>query len=254
MAIPPVDVPNVPGIPPVLFLNPLAALPSLLVADAVGLFLGYAPQIYGIFSQAGMPVVICDSIITVEYKQEFVLSTFPMEQGAFNTYDKVQTPYDARLRCATGGSPAARQAFLASIDAIIGDINLYSIVTPDKVYTSANIIHQDYKRAASSGAGLLQVDIFLEEVRVTGSATTTSTQSSLPASTPNYKPSDPANSQPSYNGPVQPSPGPTIQMGPEAPAAPEAPPQQLGPEAPVAPVVVSPPPGPTLPPGPVLPA
>ena len=54
---------------------------------------------------------------------------------------------------------------LNSIGAVIGDVNLYDVVTPDATYIGFSFTHQDYRRSAQEGAGLLSVDVSMEEVR-----------------------------------------------------------------------------------------
>lgn len=142
---------------------------ELLTSDAPGLLgLVLGPQ-WGIF-QGGAPIVVADTVLTVGYKQSWALSDYPVEEGAFETYDKVQIPYDARFRFASGGSAIDRQALLDSIAAIAGDLNLYDVVTPEAVYINANITNYEYQRRATNGLGLLTVDVWALEVRVATSA------------------------------------------------------------------------------------
>ena len=169
------NVPNVPGVPP---------LPSysqnnveLLFADAVGALLGVvtAPQ-WGIYLN-GAPVITYDNQISFGYKQDWKISTYPIEQGSFQTYDKVQTPAEIRCRFSAGGSVINRQQMLASIDAVMSDTNLYDIVTPEKTYLNYNFMHRDYDRKAES-AGMVVIDIFLMEVIETATAQSQNTASS----------------------------------------------------------------------------
>lgn len=141
----------------------------LLAADAISAFFGLFPQQWGIFLD-GEPVVVADTVLTMEYRQDWRLSKYPQERGAFADYNKVSEPFEARLRFSTGGSLSDRQAMLESIKAIAPDTNLYDVVTPEDVYLSCNVTHYDYKRGAED-VGLLKVDVWLEEVRVTGAAT-----------------------------------------------------------------------------------
>jgi hypothetical protein len=63
-----------------------------------------------------------------------------------------------------GGSLANRQALLESIEAIIGSLDLFDAVTPEKTYSSVNPTHRDYHRSAENGQGLLVVDLHCELV------------------------------------------------------------------------------------------
>lgn len=137
---------------------------TFLVADALNLPNSTSPQ-WGIFL-AGIPVVVADTVVDHAFKAEWALSDYPIEEGGFETFNKVFVPKDARFRFAAGGSEANRQALLESIDAIAGDTNLYDIVTPTKVYESFNITHYDFRRTSINGLGLLQVDVWCLEVSI----------------------------------------------------------------------------------------
>lgn len=193
------NVPKVPGVPP-LIRGPLytaIAIP-LLTRDLVRADAG-GPVLWGIF-QNGQPVVFADSAIALDYKQDWDLLTYPIEEGAFQTYNKVQVPFDTRVRLATGGSQADRQDFLDSIAAIAGTLELYDVVTPEVTYQNVNVRHYDYKRTGSQGAGLITVDIWLEQIRQTATAAFTNTRS-------------PAGADAVNNGTVQTQPPTAAQLG-----------------------------------------
>jgi hypothetical protein len=187
---------------------------QLLVSDAVSIFAGALfGQQWGIFLD-GAPVVVADNVLSVEYRQQWALSDYPVEQGAFETYDKVQTPFDARVRFSSGGSPSNRQALLDSIAAIAGDYNFYDVATPEAIYPSCNITHYDYRRTSSNGMGLITVDVWLLEVRITTSQGLSSTKDPSSASqvnggTPQATPATPtqAAQAPLIAGPAPGGPG-----------------------------------------------
>lgn len=163
------------GLPPLPDSVNVFADAVLLLADAISQFFGIFPQQWGIFLD-GEAVVLADNVLTMEYRQDSRISTYPQEQGAFASYNKVMMPFEAKLRFSTGGSVSDRQEMLDSIAALIGDTNLYDVVTPERIFLSCNVTHFDFKRAAEN-AGLLSVDVWLEEVRIAGSATFSSTKS-----------------------------------------------------------------------------
>lgn len=177
----------------------MAGIVELLVADAIGLLSGaFGQQAWGIYF-GGAPVIIADNVVEVQYRQQWSISDFPVERGAFESYDKVQIPYDARLRFTAGGSAANRTAMLASIAAIAGDTNLYDVVTPEAVYLSCNFTHYDYSRRANEGMGLLSVDIWLIEVREAASAVMSNTK-------------DPSGASQVNGGTVQTTPASSVQL------------------------------------------
>src|ERR1700726_894310 len=122
------------------------------------------------------PVVLADNVLEVSYKKDYTLSDYPVEQGAFQTYDKVELPFDARVTFSCGGSTQRRKAFLDSIQAIVGDLNFYDVLIPEETYSSCNVTHIGFVRNTDNGgAGFVEVEVWLLQIRVT--ATTQFTQS-----------------------------------------------------------------------------
>lgn len=165
------DVPLAAGVPPVRR-APYAAADAVLLALAdaalvASLFTG--PR-WGIFDEAGAPVIVGDAVTGVEYRREYRVSNYPVERGAFASYNKVVRPFDARVTFAKGGTEAERADFLGAVGAACLSLDLFSVVTPEFTYPSANLVHYDYRRETRGGAGMLTVEIGLVEVRVVGTA------------------------------------------------------------------------------------
>ncbi len=166
----------------------LFGLPSLLpsvnlitdivfaVTDAVGIFSIFSSNQWGIF-QDGEMVLNPDNIISVAYKQDWTMADFNIEEGGFDTYDKVDTPFTNRVRMSSGGSQANRQALLDEIDAIAGNLELYDVVTPERVWSNVNFQGYELVRTSSNGAGMIIIDIVLNEIREDAGTTFTNTKS-----------------------------------------------------------------------------
>ena len=150
---------------------------QLMTADTFQYFSNVFQDQWGIF-QNGIPVVVADTVTSFEYRQEWVLSDFPLEGGAFQSYDKVYVPYDARFRFVSGGSEANRAALLSSVQAIAGNLTLYDAASPEAIYLSCNIRHFDYRRTSTRGVGLIEVDVWLEQVNVGNSPANNTAQPS----------------------------------------------------------------------------
>lgn len=171
---------NPAGVPALLGGITFGAAQVLLAADAIAGFLLGPPQ-WGLYLD-GEPIIIADSVTAFEYKAEWTVSDYPLEQGAFQSYDKVQVPFDVRIRFVAGGSDEDRAALLDSIGAAAASLTLYDAVTPEIVYPSVNITHFDYRRTATNGVGLLAIDVWAVQVRVSASAQFSNTQSPSGAS------------------------------------------------------------------------
>ena len=164
----------VPGLPPLLGGFTITS-PTLLLQDAFDALTGQGAPQWGIF-QDDVAVVAADNVLGVEYRQDWTIADYPIEQGGFQSYDKVNTPFDVRVTYSCGGSTDHRTAFLQSIDDIAGSLELYDAVTPEQVYENVNVLHYDYNRTATNGLGLMTVRIYLQEIRQSAQAAFSNTQ------------------------------------------------------------------------------
>lgn len=156
--------------------------PNILTQDLAAF--GIIPPLWGIFSSGGKAVVNADNVVAFEYKQDWNVADYPLERGAFMSYDKVNTPFTARVTFSSGGSFSNRRKLLNSIAAIAGDLKVYDVVTPEVTYTSVNIMHFDYRRTADHGANLIEVAVWVTEIRTDIGATLSAT-SAQPAGASN---------------------------------------------------------------------
>jgi hypothetical protein len=207
------NIPNVPGVPPILR-NPLAPipLPPLLTSDTVSSAAAYGTQQWGLFFN-GSPVIAADNVVAFEFKQDWVLADYQIEQRGFETYDKVQRPYDVRLTFSRGGSESRRAAFLASVQAIVNDTKLYDASMPEYTWTDMNITHYDLKRTATDGVGLMIINLYLLQIRadVTEQYTNTSTASGVSSPANPTATQDPGAEAFQNNGVLQPFDVQTLQ-------------------------------------------
>lgn len=147
----------------------------------------------------GQLAIQADSILKVEHKATARITNAPQENGAFQSYNKVQAPNESRVQLTKGGSESDRAAFLDSVEAAKQSLNLYDIVMPETSYLDSNITAYSLVRTARSGVTLLTVELVFEQVRqasapvfsqTTGGAATTATPIAAPK---NASGSDPVN-------------------------------------------------------------
>ncbi len=168
------DVPRLPGVPSLS--SYASGVVTLLVSDAVRGLLEWLNPKWGLYKN-GIPVVVADSVATFGYKQDWVIADYPLEGGKFESYDKVFVPFNVQLRFASGGSVSVRQKLLSSIEAIAGSLETFDAITPERIYSSVNVMHYDYSRESSRGLGLLVVDVMLQQVRVAAAGAFSNTKS-----------------------------------------------------------------------------
>lgn len=172
------NIPALPGVPPLP--RSIANLENditLLAADEAGLLGMLEAPRWGIYDEGGALVAEADSVVNFEHGKEWRISDFPVEEGSFASYNKVETPFDQRVLFAKGGGDAERSDFLNSIDEAVSSLDLYSVVTPDATYVNANLVRYEYRRTSRNGVTLLLVEVVVREVRVAASAAFSDTAS-----------------------------------------------------------------------------
>ncbi len=137
------------------------------------------PQ-WGIFGQTGGPILVVDSVADVEYARDYLISDYSQEKGAFESYNKVQKPFQAKVSFLIGQT---RRDFLSAVEAACASLDLVTVVTPEISYPSANLIRYGYRREARAGVTLIRVDVTCEEVRIISGVVPTNGQSTNSAST-----------------------------------------------------------------------
>ena len=147
----------------------------------------------------GLPNIVPSFASTIEfsYAQDFPISNYPQEQGAFQSYDKVTLPFDVKVKLACQGNVSQRQAFLNACLAIAGSFALYDVVTPEITFTNVNCTHIDWDRTAKRNNSLIAVDLWFMEIPVSGKTAFTNTAQpgeSAPLALGNVQPQSPVGS------------------------------------------------------------
>lgn len=150
-----------------------------------------ASRHWGIFDQTNKNVLTAARVLGVEYEASYTISDAPLEDGAFASYNKVKRPYSARVLFVCDGTEngsgalpgsrtsilktgrsdagqAVRTSFLNTLERIVQDTALYTVVTPEKTYLNANIVGYRWRREARQGVTMLIAEVALQEVRNTG--------------------------------------------------------------------------------------
>lgn len=169
-----VDVPNVPGVPPLP--SYAANNVSLLAADVSLLLAALSGPRWGVYSSSGVAAFPYNSFVDLDFKQDWPVSDYPVEEGGFQSYDKVQLPFDVRVRLASDGTEEGRAALIEAVAAAANSLQLYTVVSPEQAYPSCNITHVDYRRSATNGVGMVVIDVWFVEIRQTSTSNFSNTQ------------------------------------------------------------------------------
>lgn len=168
------NVPNLPGVPTLSSYSSFAG--TLLVADTIAFITSLFRTEWGAFKN-GLPVIIADNVIDLSFKQDFSVANYPIERGGFESYDKVNSPLEVRVRFSAGGVLIDRQDLLKSVSLVADSLDIFDIVTPEVIYMGVNMMHFDYQRAADRGAGMIVVDTWWVEIRETAQDAFSNTKS-----------------------------------------------------------------------------
>lgn len=199
-----IPYPNVPPLPGVPALNrsssPFVGAGLNILAQTGAVNNIFKKKIWSITDTKTTQVLLQpDSFVDFEYREDRKIPTYPIEDGSFQSYNKVSLPYDIRVTVTCGGNGTmTKGAFLTAINDMLNNLTLVDVATPDAKYVSTNLIHADYRRDSRHGATLLIVQLHFQKVRVVQQPAPPTTQ--------------PSGAKPSSNGAVTPvTPAPTVQ-------------------------------------------
>ncbi|UOO77921.1 hypothetical protein LVJ85_05525 [Neisseria sp. Dent CA1/247] len=155
-----IGIPNVPKIPK----NIGNALISFAGAQLINRIFG---EKWGIFNQRGIPLLLADNVASVRFENKSNVSSVPVENGAFASYNKVADPYKASVMMTkASGGVMQRGAFLSLLDTFANSTDLHMIITPEAVYPNCVITGYDYIRESGNGARMIKVNVHFQEVRL----------------------------------------------------------------------------------------
>ena len=165
--IPYPDVPKLPGVPALNRSNNAKFVGAALTIVGELLPLNLFGPRWAIVNETGSTKLTPDSFVDFEFREEHKIPNYPIEQGSFQSYNKVALPFDVRMTVTCSGNGVmTKQNFLAAIEKLLSSLDLLTIVTPDGTYPSCNLVHADYRREARQGATLIIAQLWFQEVRV----------------------------------------------------------------------------------------
>lgn len=167
------NVPNVPGVPAMAAYG--AFENAITVVSALALLFGNNSGEYGIFLD-GEPAFDYASTITFEFSQDYFLSKYSIEGGGFQSYDKVQEPYDLKATITSGSTAQERSQLIHDIREAAASIDIYDVFTPDAIFLQCNIHHVDFRQSADRGIGRVIAHVYLTEIRLSTATSFTDTK------------------------------------------------------------------------------
>lgn len=167
-----IPYPNVPALPgvPNIPRNPLGAISvvNTVIGNTIARILRPAanpmPR-WRFLTEKLRDAIEPDSVLAVHYGNTSNVSDYPIEGGAFRSYNKVQTPFTVTFTVAKGGSDAERQNFLITCNAMTIVTQKFNVLTPDYTYLSMTCVGAQFAKTNRNGASLAVVDLTFREIR-----------------------------------------------------------------------------------------
>lgn len=135
------------------------------IGDALSEIIGAEPVKWGVFNEGGDKIAEYDSVVAMGYQNDSNISDYPIEGGAFSTYNKVEGPFAVIVTLACGGSEETRASFQTAIEAARRSLDLFTVLTPDHTYYDVNFTGVSWQRSSREGAYMLTAHLTGREVR-----------------------------------------------------------------------------------------
>ncbi len=167
-------VPDLPGVP-ALLRSGARILDTITMGrfgfgDKLDALIGAEPVKWGVFSPGQIEIASYDSVFAVGIQNESHISDYPLEQGAFASYNKVETPFDVTVTLTCGGTEERRATFLSDLEEARHGLSLYSVMTPERTYENVNFVSLNIQRSTREGANMIIAQLVGREVREKASA------------------------------------------------------------------------------------
>lgn len=187
-------IPKVAGVPAVLrsagqILNTLTSglIPGNEIVNSL---IGSEPVRWGVFGPSGTAIAQYDSVASVSYRNNTNISEYPIEQGSFASYNKVDNPFNITVLLSKGGNETDRNTFTNDLRDALHALTLYTVITEDGTFRNCNLQNIDWQREATNGAHMIRAYCEFTEIRQRGTTAFSQT-------------ADPSGADPQNNGQVQ---------------------------------------------------
>jgi len=182
------NVPQLPGVPPLA--RQAAAFATRVIAGVsiIGQLLSQSSQsaaIWGVFDANNNKVLSPDTIRGLEYGEEWRVASYPVQPNAFTSYDRVQLPFEVVLTMRKTGAITDRQRFMNQIVAMRQSTQLYTIITPELVYSGLTFARWGQNRKDGAGAYTIEVELVFQKINSGTAAYSTTQNAAAPSAQPN---------------------------------------------------------------------
>ena len=118
-----------------------------------------------LLDEDGQTALSFTSFLNIDLKAEGKALSYPVEQGGFANYNKLESSLDLQVTLGFQGNEADFEQALERLEEYKKGAVKLAVVTPASLYQSMTLESYSYKRGQDAGAGMLAVELALKEVR-----------------------------------------------------------------------------------------
>ncbi len=118
-----------------------------------------------LWDERGNTAVSFTSFFDIDVRNEGQALSYPIEDGSFANYNKVDSPLQIRVSLGFQGDETEFEYILERLDEYKKGSSILDVVTPSTIYSYMTLESYSYKRAKDGNAGMLTVELVLVEVR-----------------------------------------------------------------------------------------
>ena len=141
--------------------------PGFATANSKHSIIGRTPVgIYDILdAETNQQVFDYDTFVSVKLDAKTKVSSFPVEDGSFASYNKASAPYRARVEIAVSDIADRRHQLIVDLDREKNSVRLFNITTQDATYLNYTLEGYSVAFTRPSGWGIVTATLEFVEVR-----------------------------------------------------------------------------------------
>ncbi len=125
----------------------------------------YAPRDWTLWNERGNIALTFTSFIDIDVRDNGQALSYPIEQGSFANYNKVDSPLEIRATLGFQGTETEFEYAINLLKEYKQKESILDVVTPSIVYENMTLESFSYARKHDSGARMLVIEMSLVEVR-----------------------------------------------------------------------------------------
>ena len=127
--------------------------------------LGVQPEQWSILDESGEKAFSFDTFQSADVKKESKVTSMPVENGSFVSYNLIQAPKELNCMISKRGFVPDLMKFVDALMSYVDSTNLVTIVTPEYEFEKMKITKFNYTRSADNGIDVIYAELSCIEIR-----------------------------------------------------------------------------------------